>query len=128
LVSVFAVVVAEPVPVVEVVAVEPAVLVSVVVDVVAVVPVADVSVDCVIVPVVAVLAVSVEVVPVVLELLTAVSVVAVAAVSFAGSSFLQPTAKNVIASRASRVARVVFFMCTVLLNFPDLAICFFRTV
>jgi hypothetical protein len=126
-VSVFAVVVAVPVPVVEVVAVEPAVLVSVVVDVVAVVPVADVSVDCVIVPVVLVVAVSVEVVPVVLELLTAVSV-EVAVSVLAGSSFLQPNANSEMATRASRVARVVFFMCTVLLNFPDLAICFFRTV
>jgi hypothetical protein len=126
-VSVLAVVVPAPVPVVEVVAVEPAVLVSVVVAVVAVVPVADVSVVEVTVPVVPVAAVSVAIVPVVLELLTAVSV-EVAVSVFAGSSFLQPKAKNVMATRASRVARVVFFMCTVLLSFSDLAICFFRTV
>jgi len=126
-VSVFAVVVPAAVPEVEVVAVEPAVLVSVVVDVVAVVPVADVSVVEVTVPVVPVAAVSVEVVPVVLELLTAVSV-DVAVSVFAGSSFLQPNANIAMATRASRVARVVFFICTVLLNFPDLAICFFRTV
>jgi len=125
-VSVFAVVVPAAVPEVEVVAVEPAVLVSVVVDVVAVVPVADVSVVEVTVPVVPVAAVSVEV-PVVLELLTAVSV-EVAVSVFAGSSFLQPNANSAMATRASRVARVVFFICTVLLNFPDLAICFFRTV
>lgn len=121
-------VVPAPVPVVEVVAVEPAVLVSVVVAVVAVVPVADVSVVAVTVPVVPVAAVSVvPVVPDVLELLTAVSV-EVAVSVFAGSSFLQPKANRLMATRASRVARVVFFMCTVLLNFPDLAICFFRTV
>src|SRR5260221_3008125 len=97
--------------------------VVVVVAVVAVVPVAEVSVVAVdvIVWAVAAVAVIVPVVPVVAVSVPlveeAVVSVEVAEVSLAGSFFLQPKANMATATRASRVARVIFFICKILLIF-----------